>query len=278
VNENFMLNYFLDLEFLRAEIEGISRRNLQVGAGARRMAVSNDGRYLYVGIDDEHAVRRVDLLTNTADLTLSLGSDRPNLVAVDIRVSPTDANTFAVAVGPFEAGINLYRAGALVTRLKNEFSDGYVSVDSIAFLGMDGTKVYGFDSYSFSTFAISDSGLSRTSRVPIFYPMGFPIASDAQYLYGTSGRVVNPASGAVVFTYPISGFAYSVVPGNGRTYFLDFQGNLRAYDQNQHLLGSLQLPQTGYSLVQWDQSGFALIMPAYNPNQVAIFQHSFVSP
>jgi hypothetical protein len=245
---------------------------IKVGAQARRMAVSNDGHYLYVGIDGENAIRRVDLLTETADLKLALGSECC-LVARDIRVAPNDPNTVIVAVASFgyEAGINLYRDGTLVTRLKNDFSDGYVSVDVIAFLSNDDTKVYGFDQYNFSSFEIGASGLRRTSTLRTSYVMGIGLDSDQQYLYGTSGRVVNPANGAIVFTYPILGFSNSVIRDTDRTYFLDFSGKIVAFDQNQQRLGELALPQQGTNLVRWCEDGFAVLLNSI-PGQVIIFR------
>jgi RNase P/RNase MRP subunit p29 len=101
--------------------------------------------------------------------------------------------------------------------------------------------------------------------------MGFGLDSDQQYLYGTSGRVVNPANGAIVFTYPILGFSNSVIRDTDRTYFLDFSGKIVAFDQNQQRLGELALPQQGTNLVRWCEDGFAVLLNSIS-GQVIIFR------
>src|SRR6185369_12644383 len=66
-----------------------------VGSEPSKLARSDNGQYLYVGLDGSSAVRRVSLATQTADLQFSLGtgiisSGQPNLVA-DIEVAPGNA-------------------------------------------------------------------------------------------------------------------------------------------------------------------------------------------
>ncbi len=74
-------------------------RTRTVGRGARAIAASVDGQFLYVGVDDEAAVRRFRLPAFEAELTLNLADAPPfeRTPAKEIRASPTAPRTIAVA-------------------------------------------------------------------------------------------------------------------------------------------------------------------------------------
>ena len=55
--------------------DGSQETPIQVGIDPVRLAVSSDGQYLYVGLDGQPAVQRVNLATRTVELTILLGSD-----------------------------------------------------------------------------------------------------------------------------------------------------------------------------------------------------------
>jgi hypothetical protein len=83
-----------------------------LGTAPNALAVSGDGRYLYVGLDGEGSVQRLRLPGLEHDLTFSLGQ-RPfygtPYTAGVIQVSPTQPNTVAVAraapnVDPYNVG------------------------------------------------------------------------------------------------------------------------------------------------------------------------------
>jgi hypothetical protein len=88
-----------------------------VGSEPGRLALSADGRYLYVALDGAAAVRRVDLAAQTADLQFSLGGDDfgPYYVG-DMEVSPDDPQAVAISLfnkglGPGHAGVAVYDNG-----------------------------------------------------------------------------------------------------------------------------------------------------------------------
>ena len=71
-----------------------------VGSEPNKIAVSDDGQTLYVGIDGAASVRRVDVASHTATTQIRLGSelfDGVPFTAADMIVVPGNANAVAVA-------------------------------------------------------------------------------------------------------------------------------------------------------------------------------------
>ena len=70
-----------------------------------RLAISDDGKYLYVGLDGKGTVQRLLLPALTPDISIPLGSD-PTLGithALDLQVAPGASKTIAVSKGVVQA-------------------------------------------------------------------------------------------------------------------------------------------------------------------------------
>ncbi len=80
-------------------LSGNVTQSRMVGSDPNALAVSDDGRFLYVGIDGEGSVQRLRLPSFDPDLTIPLGRrplyDTPYTAGV-IRVSPAEPRTIAV--------------------------------------------------------------------------------------------------------------------------------------------------------------------------------------
>src|SRR5687767_2732712 len=89
-----------------------------VGSEPGRLALSDDGQYLYVALDGAAAVRRVHVPTLTAGLQFAVGSDPffgPMLVE-DMAVLPGNPAAVAISrryqgVSPRHAGVAVYDDG-----------------------------------------------------------------------------------------------------------------------------------------------------------------------
>src|SRR5438552_16312190 len=69
-----------------------------VGSEPNRMAISDDGHYLYVGLDGAGSVRRFNLLTHQAEIQVSLGLSPVcggPAIAGDLRVMPGNPHALA---------------------------------------------------------------------------------------------------------------------------------------------------------------------------------------
>lgn len=72
---------------------------ISIGAEPNRLALAQDGSYLYVGADGINSVQRINLNSNAIDETVTVGSDNFGnpLAAGDIEVMPGSPGTIAVA-------------------------------------------------------------------------------------------------------------------------------------------------------------------------------------
>ncbi len=95
-------------------ITGVLQKTIFVGSEPNRLAVSDDGTQLFVGLDGAGAVRQVDLTAGTASEQFSLGGGpgvyNPPYTAVSLAVVPGQPNAVAVygtngVVTVFDSGV-----------------------------------------------------------------------------------------------------------------------------------------------------------------------------
>ncbi len=80
-------------------LDGSTGTPIFVGSEPRRLAISDDGSFLYVSLDGLSQVRRIDMHTLTAEIQFGLGSDSflgPFQVD-DIEVQPGNPRVIAVS-------------------------------------------------------------------------------------------------------------------------------------------------------------------------------------
>src|SRR5262245_45532026 len=165
---------------------------IPVGSNPGKIAVSDNGQFLYVGLDGAFAVRRVDLTTLTAGLQFSLES----LVAEDIEVVPGNPNAVAISRrrttgSPTQEGIAIYDDG-----VQRPDVAGYL--DAIEF-STDGSVLYAYNNqttdFNFNRLAVTASGLNSIDETGglisgFFVDMEF----DNGRMYTTTGRAFDPES------------------------------------------------------------------------------------
>ena len=132
--------------------------------------------------------------------------------------------------------------------------------------------------------AVSSSGLSVTATTAnVISGFGVDIKYDDGRLYASSGRVVNPETGALVGTFSgVSSLAFVPDSGVQRVYFVTGSGastTLQAFDLNTFVpVGSLAIPGvsgTPTSLIRWGSNGLAF---RTSGNQIYFIQTSLIPP
>ncbi|HEX8351676.1 MAG TPA: hypothetical protein VF611_02040, partial [Pyrinomonadaceae bacterium] len=252
-----------------------------VGSEPRKLARSDDGRYIYVALDGAGAVRRFDVASQTAGLNFSLGNGNFNdgpLFVEDMEVLPGDPNAVAVArrnVGfsPRHEGVAVYDDGVRRAATTPDHTGSNV----IEFSSSAET-LYGFNNesseFGFRKMAVDASGVSvtRTTR-SVVSSFGDGMEFEGGRVYFNSGRVVDPETGAPLGTFaPVSGFggvASADIPDSatGRVYFL-YGGSssnatirIHAYDMNTFLpVGAASVAGVNGSVlgfVRWGANGLA---------------------
>jgi trimeric autotransporter adhesin len=194
------------------------------GSEPDRLALSPDGKYLYVGLDGNGTVERLDLGNQTAvpEISIPLGSDS-NLgpyYAMDIEVDPVQTSTIAVARGiPPSVSIVQAVGGVAIydnaTQRPNIISPttqaGNVLLDTIQW-SLDGTQIYAANNENydgdFYQLGVSASGVSLVSDKPGLFPipnLRIHLDPTTKLLYGDDGLVVDPGTAASEGNFVSSG-------------------------------------------------------------------------
>lgn len=183
------------------------------GSEPDHLALSADGKYLYVGLDGKGTVERLALGNQTAtpDISIPLGSDS-NLgayYAMDIEVDPVQSTTIAVARGiPPSVSIVQAVGGVAIydnaTQRPNVITPttqaADVLLDTIQW-SPDGMQIYAANNENyegdFYQLGVSANGVSLVSDHPNFFPvpnLRIHLDPTTKLLYGDDGLVVDPAT------------------------------------------------------------------------------------
>jgi hypothetical protein len=224
-------------------VSGALDGSIFVGSEPGHLARSDDGQYLYVGLDGASGVRRVHLPTFTAGLQWSLD---PGQVAGDLAVMPGAPGTVAVSrqrpgYSPPLDGVTVYDNGVA----RPTSSPGHTGGNRIEFLDRP-DALYGFNNahtgFEFFTIGIDAAGARHLTTngglVAGFYT---DIVGAAGRIYGTDGSVVDPERRVKLGSFG-GGSPVAVDPATGRI-FAPRDGGLQVYDANTfQLLATLPWP------------------------------------
>jgi hypothetical protein len=271
---------------------GLTGTPVPIGSEPGKLAISDDGEFIYAALNGAAAVRRFILSSQTADIQFSLGRDPlfgPKYPG-ELAVAPGAPRTLAVSrrypgVSPSYAGIAIYDDGVMRPTESNTFTGG----EAITYADAPST-LYGYDNesseFELDTFAIDSSGIVVGSSIGnLISGYGVEIKFDGGRIYATSGQVVDPVAGTLVGTLSLNGTASSPVPDDkaGRVFFLtqSFEApetaTIQAFDPNTLAqTGSLDVPgisSSPSSLVRWGTNGLAF---RTNGNQVFVLTANIV--
>jgi hypothetical protein len=179
-----------------------------VGTNPNRLALSQDGAYLYVGADGINSVQRINLASSTIDETISLGSDTSGhqLTAGDIEVMPGFPGTIAVVRGlnrviasPAAVDVAVFDGTTMRPNTTPPFQTTGLTIDLVAFSD-SGNVLYGVDSESsassFTRMNVDSSGVSVQDSTRLLFgtAYGASLVYNSGFMYSTSGTVLNPST------------------------------------------------------------------------------------
>lgn len=248
------------------------------GSEPTKMALSATSNYLYVGLNGNGSVQRLILPAFTKDIDINLGNTSGSLnFANDLKVSPTNTHTVAVAVSSNAC----CGFGSLVfftdsTELANSVTNP--SISQIIF--PTGTTLFGYSNATLSQIAVSSTGGTlKTDWVGIVN--GQSVQYAAGLIYSSDGQAFNPATGLLLGTYDVGACCNNnveVLPNSainrtfavGATPFFGSFG-ITGYNLTQFTpeavgsLAGLIPPFSGFvsvtNLIQWGTNGLAFILP-----------------
>jgi hypothetical protein len=170
------------------------------GSEPERLAVSDDGAYLYVASGAASQVRRFKLPEMVLDATLDLGPPREGYIgprfADSISVAPGQALTLAVTFT--DGGLAVY--DDIVRRPNVIVGDDYYLSSMV--WGQDASVIYGCSAYDLHVFDVTDAGvLKRRSYSNAFGDYYGSIHHSEGLVYSDVGPVVNPDTGSQLGTF-----------------------------------------------------------------------------
>ena len=228
---------------------------LEPGRNPDRLAVSSDGRFLYVAVNDATAVSRIDLGTGSVDLRWSLGltPDHWVLSVTDLHTVPARPESVALLLRASLAGAGSAGAGIAiydreVRRPLLGLNADYVASSTMVF-NADGTALYGAGTLNahLEHFQVDTTGVTLTHRaLEVLGPNG-TISLDFALgrIMSSDGRFIDPA-GLESFQLGVAGGAQHGVfhPTAGRAAYVRWpSGVLEVWDPvSRTLLASTSLP------------------------------------
>jgi hypothetical protein len=251
---------------------GTITRSAFVGSEPGNLALSDDGRFLYVGLNGANSVRRVELPGLTPTLQWGLS---PSQVAGDMHVAPGLPGTVAVSrqvpgSSPPLAGVTIYDDGAP----RPTSSPGHTGGNRIEFLESP-SVLYGFNNahtgFEFFTIGVDAAGarhlIATGGLISGFYTN---IVGAAGRIYGTDGSIVDAERRVRIGTFGQGG-SIAIDTELGRAYILNNligASQLSVYDLNTFgFLGSVSFPAASFHhaallsprLVRWGSDGLAFL-------------------
>ncbi|MEZ6235462.1 MAG: hypothetical protein R3B68_14845 [Phycisphaerales bacterium] len=251
---------------------GVLEAPIPVGVNPNILAVSDNGQYLYAGLDGEAAIQRVDLASRTPDLHFGLGIHPFSgslMHAEDIEVVPGSPESIVVSRrnfsgSPRHEGVAVFD-GAVQRPITTPRHTGSNRIE----FGNDPSTLYGYNNeatdFGFRTMRVDSNGVETVFEPPFWLFVGFELdfVFDGQWAIATSGQVIDPvASVSVGEFWPFGPKAGSVVsdPANDAVFFL--AGNvISIYDRDGFVLrDTIVVPGASshtFDLWRWGADGLA---------------------
>jgi hypothetical protein len=253
------------------------------------LAISDDGQFLYAGIDGASIVQRFILPSLTPDIQIPLGSDPFNgpYFALDVQVAPGTPHTIAITLGAFNHSPEAL--GGLVvfddaTSRSTELSGFPPNIFDSLQWGADATQLFGANnevtSFDIYTMTVNSSGLVLDHDFPNLFNTFFArihYEPGAKLLYTDSGPVIDPSTGTQAGKFNSIG---PMVPDAvlHRAFFVD-PPNIQSFDLTSFtLLNSFTVSDPTVSggvgrLIRWGSNGLAFNTSG---GQVVLFHGSLV--
>lgn len=191
-------------------VTAVVETSITVGNLPNRLALSDDGRNLFVSLDGESAIRRVDLSTFSAQETFPLGTSSVpgcgTLSVSDMTVLPTNPNLLVVSkkwgCSPQFYEVAVYDRGVQRPNVIPRTLPGVISVlidyiePSASPSTVFGASASGPENFFIITVGSDGLSLSHRSQVLSFGPQD--MKADSEFLFSGTGQKLDPATKAIV--------------------------------------------------------------------------------
>lgn len=264
------------------------------GSQPNVLAISDDSKFLYAGIDGSASVQRFTLPSLAKDISYPLGADPffGNYFALDIQVAPATPHTTAVTLANVgfspsaQGGITIFDDATPRPTKVPGFSGTGNLFDSLQW-GSDATALYAVNNedtaFDFYTLTVNPSGVTKNQDFMNALPgFGYRIHFDPgpKLVYSDDGHAVDPSNGHPVGDFLTAGvmvpdsslstafFAASLIPNTitfqsfDQTHFTTINSIAFAFGNGNPV-----------RLVRWGQNGLAFVT---NGGQVGLVGGNFI--
>lgn len=243
-----------------------------VGNDPRKLELSADGQYLYVGLRGASEIQRLSLPSLALDLTIPLGAiggqqlygwefhhspDSPHILAVVRADSSNNARDLVVFDDDVRRPLGL--------------SQSLAAEKVSSFQWDDGTRIFGFygPDGAASHIAVDQDGLQMTARQQVADGTDRAVYLFSGRMYTQLGRVYNALDFTAVGTFPLAlGVGDTSVlaldPNLQKAFFLT-PGTIKVFDANSRAAkGSIPVAHAAPNpfsarMIRWGQDGLALL-------------------
>ena len=222
-----------------------------VGSEPDHMALTSDGRFLWVALDGASAVRNVDLSTGTAGFQFPIPVSQRINTPISTALAAIPGQTDSVAVANSN-GITIYDSGVPRPKVATIPAQG-LQIDPVK------GEIYAAGQIYYDVYTYDSTGLTRKASTSSSESSFFPGADDRLQLL--NGRV-----------YSDFGFALDAETGAQAGNFTGPQSNATTVSPNAAVSVALDVPQNlAFALDSTQQY-------ASFPNQIQVFNLSDFSP
>jgi hypothetical protein len=229
---------------------GAVTRSVAIGTDPRLLAMADDDRLLYVGIDGQNAVRRIDVTTFVPGLEIPMIADGflGSTYAGDIAVLPGRPRSIAVSsyyrgLSPPLAATTIYDDAVPRTRK----GPGHTGGSRIEFAGID-SLLFGYNNlhtgFDLFTFGVDATGLGIVRNIgSLITGFGTEIVGASGRIYASDGSVIDAERQSRVGTTSARYSALYVDSALGRAFAM-YSGRIDVIDINTfRTLGSVSVAE-----------------------------------
>jgi hypothetical protein len=228
-----------------------------IGPEPRNLALSDDGKVLWVVVTGDHYVRRLDLTTQKVTLEFPIASADD---WVSIRALPGSHDSLFTARG----SLTVFDNG-----VPRPYSGGYDV--GIAIETGSPSLAFGYNSYNtgfqFMTLCLNEQGaFVQTERRDLFESFGYKFTYSDGKIFSNGGKIFSVSNRTQAGTFAQGGGDVAPDPIGRRVYFMRSYGGdilLLAYDMDTLVATGTETVHHGYAnshdLVRWGAHGLAYL-------------------
>jgi hypothetical protein len=236
--------------------------SVPVGTQPTQLAISDDGRYVYVIVDGPRVQRlNVDTLRIDLDFPVEFGNAPDPPIIANIQVMP--GHPGSVAISSFRGAIAVFDNGVRRPVVSPQ-SDGIRDLGTLVFcFGASGDTIWGYntlnDGFELWKFKVDQQGVSLAGKAARGLMNAFrqKLQFSNGLLYTTNGRAINPEArtfdGRFYTTDVVFASDFTIDADNGQIFFLSASGydvSFSAFDMRTYRLTGYY--QTAYAALPSD--------------------------